>query len=225
MLHITCVITIAALLYPMYSGATPLAGKPLSQVLLRIASDMRADFLQQAPYASLIIIVFVGFLLIGSKLLPGHLHTGSELKDKSRKVYKCNGLLLLAVLSVTFFTGSHFGMWKANVFADYAGTLSILYLALCFALATWLYISGSRRPDPNLVHPLTDSALWNWTMGVTLNPTFFGEDLKFFWLRPSMGWIMLNIGCVATQVQQRGSLPHAMLLTQLFNLAYVIDYF
>jgi ABC-type amino acid transport system permease subunit len=86
MLHITCVITIAALLYPLCSGAIPLAGKPFSQELLRIASDMRADFLQQAPYASLIIIVFVGFLLIGSKLLPGHLHTGSELKDKSRKV-------------------------------------------------------------------------------------------------------------------------------------------
>jgi hypothetical protein len=38
-------------------------------------------------------------------------------------------------------------------------------------------------------------------MGVTLNPTFFGEDMKFFWLRPSMmGWIMLNIGWAATQV-------------------------
>jgi hypothetical protein len=58
-------------------------------------------------------------------------------------------------------------------------------------------------------------------MGVTLNPTFFGEDMKFFWLRPSMmGWIMLNIGWAAAQVELHGSMTHAMLLTQLFNLAY-----
>jgi hypothetical protein len=97
-------------------------------------------------------------LLVGSKLLPGHLHAGTELKDKTRKIYKCNGLLLLVVLLITFFTGAHFNLWKATVFADYSVTLAVLYLLLCVALATWLYISGSKHPDPNLVHPLSDSA-------------------------------------------------------------------
>jgi delta14-sterol reductase len=226
MLHITCVITIAALLYPLYSGTIPLAGVPFTQEIMRIARDTQSNFIQEAPYASLIIIAFITFLLIGSKLLPGHLHHGTELKDKTRKVYKCNGLLLLAVLLVTFFVGAYYNLWKATVFADYSSTLAILYLLLSVALATWLYVSGSAQPDPNIVHPLSDSALWNWTMGVTLNPTFFGEDMKFFWLRPSMmGWIMLNIGWAATQVNERGSLSHGMLLTQLFNLAYVVDYF
>ena len=226
MLHITCVITIATLMYSLYNGAIPLAGVSFYEALRRIAGDMQAHFLQQAPYACLIILAFITFLLVGSKLLPGHLHTGTELKDKSRKVYKCNGLLLLAVLLVSFFAGAHFSLWAPTVFADYAGTLALLYLLFCFVLATWLYVSGSARPDPNIVHPLSDSAVWNWTMGVTLNPTFFGEDMKFFWLRPSMmGWIMLNIGWAATQVREQGSLSHAMLLTQLFNLAYVVDYF
>jgi steroid 5-alpha reductase family enzyme len=226
MMHVTCVITIAALLYPLLTGTIPLAGAPFIQEMLRVASDLRSSFVQDAPYASLIIIVFISFLLVGSKLLPGALHSGTELKDKTRKVYKCNGLLLLISLLVTFFTGAHFNLWKATVFADYASTLAVLYLLLCVALATWLYCSGSTHPDPNLVHPLSNSVLWNWTMGVTLNPTFFGEDMKFFWLRPSMmGWIMLNIGWAATQVSERGSLSHPMLLTQLFNLAYVFDYF
>ena len=226
MLHITCVITIATLLYSLYNGAIPLAGVSFYAALSRIGADMQANFVQQAPYASLIILTFLTFLLVGSKLLPGHLHTGTELKDKTRKVYKCNGLLLLAVLLVSFFAGAHFNLWAPTVFADYAGTLALLYLLLCFVLATWLYISGSARPDPNIVHPLSSSAVWNWTMGVTLNPTFFGEDMKFFWLRPSMmGWIMLNIGWAATQVKEQGSMSHAMLLTQLFNLAYVVDYF
>ena len=66
--------------------------------------------------------------------------------------------LLLVVLLITFFAGAHVSLWEATVFADYAGTLAILYLLLCIALATWLYISGSKRPDPNLIHPLSDSA-------------------------------------------------------------------
>ena len=209
---------------PLYNGAIPLAGVSFYAALSRIGAGMQANLVQQAPYASL--ITFLTFLLVGSKLLPGHLHTGTELKDKTRKVYKCNGLLLLAVLLVSFFAGAHFNLWAPTAFADYAGTLALLYLLLCFVLATWLYISGSARPDPNIVHPLSSSAVWNWTMGVTLNPTFFGEDMKFFWLRPSMmGWIMLNIGWAATQVREQGSMSHAMLLTQLFNLAYVVDYF
>lgn len=41
----------------------------------------------------------------------------------------------------------------------------------------------------------------DWVMGVTLNPRFFGLDMKFFWLRPSMmGWVMINLGVAAQQV-------------------------
>jgi hypothetical protein len=87
MMHITCGITIAALLYPMYNGAIPLAGVPFSQELMRTAGDMQS---REAPYASLVILTFLTFLLVGSKLLPGHPHTGTELKDKTRKVYMCN---------------------------------------------------------------------------------------------------------------------------------------
>ena len=148
MLHITCVITIAALLYPLYSGAITLAGAPFSLELLRIARYTQANFLQEAPYAALIILAFITFLLLGSKLLPGHLHIGTELKDKTHKVYKCNGLLLLFVLLLTFFTGAHFNLWKATVFADYASTLAVLYFLLSVALATWLYIRQALRHRP-----------------------------------------------------------------------------
>ena len=137
---------------PLYNGAIPLAGVSFYAALSRIGAGMQANLVQQAPYASL--ITFLTFLLVGSKLLPGHLHTGTELKDKTRKVYKCNGLLLLAVLLVSFFAGAHFNLWAPTAFADYAGTLALLYLLLCFVLATWLYISGSARPDPTPCPPL-----------------------------------------------------------------------
>jgi len=63
-------------------------------------------------------------------------------------------------------------------------------------------------------------------VGLELNPSLIGIDLKTWAIRPGLiGWILINFSVAAKQYEITGTLANSMVLAQLFALTYAINHF
>lgn len=172
------------------------------------------------------------FFLYGSWLLlqtalqigaPGDLRRGTPLADGSRLGYRMNGWFTFwctwAVLLMLVSAG-----WLSPTIAyDQFGPLLTTANIAAFLLAAVLYVWGKRSPDPGTA----GVPLYDYVMGVSLNPRVRSFDLKFFCeSRPGLIlWVAINASLAAKQYELHGYVTTPMILVNAFQFLYVADYF
>lgn len=174
--------------------------------------------------AALMLVVFIGALGVGSRVLPGRRMQGAVLKDGSRITYTLNGLALF--LATAAILG---GLHAAGIFSlatVHAHFMPLLVMAnvLAFTMTFAVWVKGVRGGAPR--RPGALGFVQDAFFGLELNPTGAGVDLKMFAYRPSLiGLAVLNASFGVVQWEQTGTLTTPMALYQLMTFAYVFNYF
>lgn len=130
--------------------------------------------------AALLFGGFVATLFLGSRLLPGAIHTGVSQPDGTCQRYKLNGLLLFVLLTGLVAVGA----WGArfSLLVVYTHFWSFCIVAHVFAcLLTALLVYKGRRGHAGVGRAAQSGVgqvlreLW---YGTELNPTWLDVDLK-----------------------------------------------
>ena len=165
------------------------------------------------------LLLFIGALFVGSKLLPGR---RVELTDAlgNARTFKLNGLALFLSTALVAGLAHFFGWFSLSALHSHFGALLVVANVFAFGLSGWLYWRGAGQED-------APAGFWRGAfMGRELNPTLFGMDLKFFSYRPSLiGLALLNASFAVVQFETHGELTLAMALYQIFTFLYVFNYF
>lgn len=83
--------------------------------------------------------LFVIYSVIACIVIPGKRVYGVQLRDKSRILYKMNGLRMLTVGIILFLAGSYFGLYPAEILIDHFGELLITALVFSVVASLFLY--------------------------------------------------------------------------------------
>ncbi len=162
-------------------------------------------------------------LLFASSLLPGRRVQGFAQPDGQRKTYRLNGNALfvlthMLVISTTLWFGTSLTplvtTWFWPLFTA-ANIFSVVWTLV-------LYVRGRQRG----AKPSGNGILADLWLGVELNPTWRGVDLKLFAYQPSLiGLGLLVAGFGYAQYEQLGTLTPQMLLYQGFWWLYLFTHY
>ena len=165
------------------------------------------------------LLLFVGFLFVGSMVLPGRRVAGPELEGETR-VYKLNGLALFLVTVTLGVVAQGFGWFSFSALHTHFAALFVVANVFALAASLWLYLRGARTGSAS------SGDGRSFLMGSELNPTCCGVDLKMFSYRPSLiGLAMFNLSFAAVQFETYGRLTLAMTVYQAITFVYVFNYF
>ncbi|MGQ0593842.1 MAG: DUF1295 domain-containing protein [Gammaproteobacteria bacterium] len=170
------------------------------------------------------VVVFTGLLFIGSRVLPGRRAPGPSLHDQgppsgAPPVYLLNGLSLFLLTALIVVLGQWLGGYSL-------ATVNRHFLALLCAANVWAVALTGAVFLMARATPHSNGRLGELFFGRALNPSICGVDLKLFSYRPSLiGLGLLNASFAVVQYQTYGSLSTAMVLYQIFTLAYIFNYF
>ena len=157
--------------------------------------------------------------------LPGPVVEGVVLRDKTRLRYPMNGhlafwLSLAAVIHLLPLLGGNLS-W---IYDNYL-QLATASMGLSLALSAVSYLS-SFAPDCLLADGGdSGNPIYDFFIGRPLNPRVGLLDLKACCeLRPGLiGWVVLNLGCAAKQLQTTGAVSAPMVAINAFQMLYVWD--
>lgn len=181
--------------------------------------DVSRILLGTAGYAAF----FFG-LLWAARVLPGALVQGFPQPDGQRKHYVLNGMALfvlthMVVIGATLLCGASI----APLVGEWFWPLFIGANVFAIAWSLQLYVRGLERLGPAAS---SGNAIKDWWMGVELNPTWRGVDLKTFAYQPSL--ILLGVLVAAfgvAQYEQLGTLTPQMALYQVFWWLYLYTHY
>ena len=165
------------------------------------------------------------------KILPGYLggvQHGAVTPAGHQLPYQINGLQAW-VISHTLFVIGGFGLgwFSPSIIVDQ--WIPILWLANItgYALALFAYFKAHTAPSHPEDCKTTRSWLYDFYMGVELNPRFGFFDFKLFFNgRPGIvAWTLINLSFAAKQYQLYGSVTNSMLLVNVLQGIYVLDFF
>lgn len=167
--------------------------------------------------AFVLVVGFVGALFAGARVVPGRVVDGRPLADGTRRLYALTGMPLFLL--------AHVGLVLAFVppypLATLVGRFWQLFVAanvLALVVAVALFVDGRRRAPGARVR--------DFAMGVELDPTWAGVDLKMFAYQPSLiGLWWLALGFAAAQLARHGELTLRMALYQLFWWVYLVTHY
>jgi delta14-sterol reductase len=164
-------------------------------------------------------------MLMAARVLPGALVQGFPQPDGARKHYVLNGMGLF-VLTHMIVIGATlvFGVSIAPIVTEWFWPLFVGANIFSVAWTVVLYLGGLRRQGDaarsgrGLIHDL-------W-MGVELNPTWRGVDLKTFAYQPSLiGLGLLVASFAVAQVELHGTLTPQMALYAGFWWLYLYTHY
>ncbi|MEW5315267.1 MAG: hypothetical protein WDW38_006709 [Sanguina aurantia] len=175
--------------------------------------------------------VITGWVLLVLSLhvvLPGLRADGVPLPNGKRLSYKLNAFSIFVILYGSA-VALAFGTPYLPLSYIYDAYVPLLTASVVFsvALSFYLYLSSFAKGKMLAAEGTTGYPLYDFWMGRELNPRILGGrvDLKEFCeLYPGLiGWAVINLGMAHKQFTQLGYVTNAMLLTNSFQLYYVID--
>ena len=182
------------------------------------------------PLAVGVVVGWFAFQALLERVLPAKIVAGTPLSDGSgtRLDYRINGLLAMAV-SLAAVIGGHAAGWidLAILHREFGALISVATI-FSFALALFIWWWGKTRPGgPGKV---SGSFARDYFYGTALNPRtppVTGFDWKFFCeCRPGLiGWIVLDLGLAAAQLERHGTVSLPMLAVIALQTAYVVNNF
>lgn len=165
---------------------------------------------------------FFGLMLLAARVLPGPSVLGFPQPDGQRKYYRLNGLALFVLTHMLVITGTRlFGLSLAPLVGAWFWPLLAGANVFAVVWAFALYFGGRRRG-----HAGTGNFVRDVWMGVELNPTWGGVDLKTFAYQPSLIGLGLLVAAFGwAQVEATGTMTPQMLLYQAFWWLYLFTHY
>jgi 7-dehydrocholesterol reductase len=188
--------------------------------------------------ASFILAFWFGLQVVLA-LVPDYLHQlfkryrggkqlGAMTPAGNRLPYQINGLQAW-VISHLFFFLAVFGLhlFPATIVFDNWGGLLLIANVIGFCVALFVYIKAYLFPSFPQDRKWSGSALYDFFMGIELNPRIGTLDLKLFFNgRPGIvAWTLINISFAAAQYEHYGYITNSMILVNLFHGLYVLYFF
>mmetsp|Transcript_33631 Transcript_33631/g.74457 ORF Transcript_33631/g.74457 Transcript_33631/m.74457 type:complete len:429 (+) Transcript_33631:84-1370(+) len=175
------------------------------------------------------LIAYVGWfaaLTILHLVLPGKHNQGIVLPNGKRLSYKLNAFTLFVItyggaVYLGFFTNYLDLGWLYDNYLPLL-TASVIFSTL---LSVYLYATSFKRGALLSAHGDTGYPHYDFWMGRELNPRIGSFDLKEFCeLYPGIiGWALLNLAMMHKQRTHLGYITNSMMLTNAFQLYYVVD--
>jgi Delta24(24(1))-sterol reductase len=184
-----------------------------------------AFYLSQAKPTLFSAEIFLGFILIQFLLayfLPGLNIKGLPIPSKNNQqlTYLCNGIscwyATLIIAAILHFSG----LFSLNLLADHMG--SIMTVGVITANVFALYLFMLKRITKTADSP-TGNSLYDFFMGITLNPRIGKLDIKMF-SEIRIPWILLfflTLSAAAKQYQLLGHITYPMIFMIVAHGLYV----
>uniref|UniRef100_A0A7R9UZT7 Delta(14)-sterol reductase ERG24 n=1 Tax=Chlamydomonas euryale TaxID=1486919 RepID=A0A7R9UZT7_9CHLO len=159
-------------------------------------------------------------------LAPGRLAQGTVQPNGERLTYKLNAFTLFCL---TYLPALYFGFFTdlLNLSWVYDNYLPLLTASVLFSasLSVYLYASSHKKGALLSEHGTTGYPHYDFWMGRELNPRLGMFDWKEFCeLYPGIiGWALANLAMAHKQRQRLGYVTPSMVLTNVFQLYYVVD--
>lgn len=165
------------------------------------------------------------------RLVPsyrGGIQKGATTPSGHRLSYNINGLQAWVVSQLFFFVGALYFEWfSLTIIFDHWGSLLWVANVVGFSIAIFAYIKAHRFPSFPQDRKFSGSFIYDFFMGVELNPRQGPIDFKLFFNgRPGIvAWTLINISFAAAQLDRYGYITNSMLLVNLFHALYVLYFF
>lgn len=195
-----------------------------------------------------LVVGFVVVVFLLSMLLPGRIELGvphqNEQGERVQIEYVMNGLWIFLIVAVILVVGIATGQLAVGALLGHFWGLFFWANVLSFLATGLLQWAGyQKRPGSGDVGVVVNAdgtasatgaassrsvseLLKDYYMGVELNPSLFGIDLKMFSYKPSLiGLFVLSLSFAAYQLETEGRLTTSMVLYQIFTAIYVFNYF
>lgn len=160
-------------------------------------------------------------------------YRGGDLKGEvtpagNQLTYRINGLQAWLISVGVFLAGSiGLGLFSSTVIFDEWGPLLWGANLLGFLLALAVYIKSKVFPSYPDDCKVSGNFIYDFFMGVELNPRIGPLDLKLFFNgRPGIiGWTLINLSFAAAQYSLYGTVTLSMILVNLLQGLYVLYFF
>lgn len=197
------------------------------------------DKMPSFSYKALYIFAFWFGLQLFLSFVPDYLHRflrfyqgghqlGSTTPAGNRLSYNINGLQAWIVSHVLFLIGAFgLGWYSPNLFFEQWGSLLIIANVVGFALAFFVYIKAHFFPTCAKDRKFSGNALYDFFMGVELNPRIGSFDFKLFFNgRPGIvAWTLINLSFVFEQYARYGYVTNSLILVNILHGIYVLYFF
>lgn len=170
--------------------------------------------------------LFIAFQVALYFLLPGQRTMGLPTPAGNVLPYKINALAATLVTIGAFFLGSYgLNLFPATFVYDNYGPLITVGTISGFVFALLAYLKGVYAPT-NRDASVHGQFFYDFWMGVELNPRIGNFDIKMFSIgRIGMiGWAIVNLSHAAKQYELYGQLSNSMVLLQVLQMIYIIDW-
>lgn len=192
------------------------------------SSDELMQFYDSIPSPTLenilLLLCWVCFNVLLAVFGPGRWIKGSIPEGSDTGLdYHLNGLFAFLVTWLIFLSALSLNLLSLNYLYDQFGSLLISANILVFLFSIFLYYYGKFSGKASDHSAPIDAFI----MGSSLNPRIKKFDFKFFCEdRPGLiAWTIINALFVAKQYQLNGFVTNSMILINIFQFIYVLDYF
>lgn len=158
----------------------------------------------------------------------GGLHYGSLTPSGVQLQYNVNGLQAWFFSTVAFVLGAFVFKWfSPTILYDHWGSLLWTTTIVGNLVALFAFLKARWFPSHALDRKFSGSLIYDYYMGVELNPRIRRFDFKLFFNgRPGIvAWTLINVSFAAKQMQLHGTLTNSMVLVNLLHALYVLYFF
>lgn len=178
------------------------------------------------------LFIYVEWVLFQAALylyLPGKIAYGQQTPAGHILPYRINGLWAWIISNGAFLLGSiGFGLFEPSIIADNWGGLLVATNLYGLLLTGFVYLKAKLSPTHLDDCKKSGSWLYDFYMGIEFNPRL-GEwfDFKLFYNgRPGIvAWTMINMSFAAAQYRRFGQISDSMILVNILQALYVVDFF
>lgn len=162
------------------------------------------------------------------KSYRGGMKQGSITPAGNRLWYNINGLQAWVISHIAFIAGAYyFGWFSPSIIFDNWGSIFIMANVIGWSLAVFVYLKAYLFPSSVNDRKFSGNWLYDFYMGIELNPRVGPIDLKLFFNgRPGIvAWTLINLSFAAAQYNTYGAVTNSMLLVNLLHGLYVLYFF
>ena len=157
----------------------------------------------------------------------GGLQYGGVTPAGNKLEYTINGLQAWIITHILFGILCYYGMvdgaWIAKNWMQLFISANIIGYCVTFGLY-YKALYYSSHPEDNIY---SGSVVYDIVMGVELNPRWRNYDIKLFWNGRVgiIAWTLINISFMIRQFQETGVVYNSMILVNILQGIYVLDFF
>jgi len=142
-------------------------------------------------------------------------------------LYYINGLQNWIIVNLIYITLSFFNIIDPSIIAKNWSYIFNICNLLGFLLAFFAYIKAYIYPSFILDCKYTNSNLYNFIMGIELNPRIYNFDFKLFFNGKTgiIAWSIINYSFSYLFYEKYGYITNSIILVNLFQLIYILDFY